>query len=126
MDTKLRILAQKIQVIEKNEKVLGRTLIAQHQKILELSKKAPGAVKVPEGIEDRLKDMEEKLRDLERKIDEVSKALSEKAGKFATKDDVKELKYLFETLNPLEFVTVDQIYAIIEEKLKKLLRELKP
>ena len=78
--------------MEKNEEILGRTLITLNDKLDKVSK---------EGFTTSSKG---------EKVDEA---------KYATKQEVRELKALLDAINPLEFATVDQVKELMDDALKK-------
>ena len=111
LDTKIRVIVQKVQLIEKNEKVLSKTLILHNQKLKELATSGGnGGV----GIDS------DELRELQRQISELKSALDGSTGKFATKEDLNELRYLYDMVNPTKLATIDQVNELIEAKLKQL------
>ncbi len=99
LDSKIGLIAQKLKTMEQNEEVIGRTLIALNQ---------------------RLKKAEEQLA--AGGVGAVGRGGSaeELEKKYATKQEMKELRYVLDTINPLEFATVSQVRDLINEKLKLL------
>lgn len=95
LDSKINLMAQKISNMEKNEEIMGRTLIALNQKIKELESRAPGSGGKTGASEN---------------LD----------AKYATKQEVQELKFILDDLNPLEYATIDQVKELLEEWQKKL------
>ena len=97
VETKIDLIVQKINTIEKNEEVIGRTIVAHNEKLKRIEEKGGGdssAIK-----------------------DELEESLSKK---FATKAEVQELKYVLDTVNPLSFATIDQVKELLEEVKKEL------
>jgi len=54
------------------------------------------------------------------KIQEDVEYLKQQLQRTLTSEDVAELKYIVETINPLEFVTYKQVGDLIEKKLRDL------
>ena len=40
--------------------------------------------------------------------------------RFATKQELRELRYILDTINPLEYATINQVRELLEEKLGAL------
>ncbi len=107
LDSKIGLIAQKLKTMEQNEEVIGRTLIA---------------------LNGRLKKSEEQLAlggAGSRQAQGAQSSSEELEKKFATKQDFKELRYVLDTINPLEFATVSQVRELIAERLKDLGTESK-
>jgi len=108
LDSKINLVAQKIRMMEKNEEVIGRTMVALNEKIKKLEegglKTGAGAAAAASAPE--IESVKEQLKALEEKIDAVQSQLM-------------ELKYVMDTINPLEYATLDQVKELLEEKLEK-------
>lgn len=91
LDSKLNLIAQKLKTMEKNEEIMGRTLITLNEK-LEKTSREGGASAKASGVDE---------------------------SKFATKQEVRELRALLENINPLEFATIDQVKELLDDYLKK-------
>ena len=92
LDSKINLLVQQIKTIEKNQEIIGRTMITLNEKIEKVSRSAvTGGGKA--------------------EIDE---------SKFVTKQEFKELKSVLESINPLEYATIDQVKELLDETLKKI------
>jgi hypothetical protein len=96
IDSKINLIAQKIRTMEKNEEIVGRTMIA---------------------LNDRLERLEKRVEEGGSSGGKADIAALEE--KFALKGELRELKYIIDTINPLEFATLDQVRELLEEKLKK-------
>ena len=97
LDSKINLVVQRIQGVEKNQEILGRTTVALNDRL----KKAetggsPGAGRID--------------ADQETAIAELKKQLEELTGQ------VRELKYVLDTINPLEYATLDQVKELIADK----------
>jgi len=108
LDSKINLLAQKMRTIEKNEEVLGRTLIALNNRIKKIEEggSVSRASPSPGGSTDG------KALDL----------------KYATKQELAEIRYVLDSINPLEYATVSQVRDLINEKfgdVKKTVASLK-
>ena len=118
LDSNVRLLAQEIKTIKRNERILARNLILLNKKLNELKEEKPSSI--PEEALKELKDAILRTReDLEKLKEDVS-FLKKQLQKTLTSEDVAELKYIVETVNPLEFVTYRQVGELVERKLREL------
>lgn len=132
LDAKIRLIAQQLKILENNEQVISRTLVGYGKKIKDLeTAQAAGASaldlgKLKESLKEELKaglaagpasgevgpPLDEtprssaQLTDLRAQLDEVVKEL-------------KELRYIVDSINPLEYVTLDQLNEAIDRKNQK-------
>ena len=95
IDSKINIIAQKIKTMEKNEEILGRTIITLNEKMDRLAREGPSS-------------------------SSSSRSAPADEGKYATKQDVRELKAMLDAINPLEFATIDQVKELLQDALKKM------
>jgi len=119
LDSNLRVVAQQLNQIKRNERILARNLIALNKKINELRESSSNGGVDPtklQEMEDRLVRMREDIM----KIQEDVEYLKQQLQRTLTSEDVAELKYIVETINPLEFVTYKQVGDLIEKKLRDL------
>lgn len=100
LDSKINLLVQKIRTMEKNEEVIGRTLVSSVQKIKGLEEKADSE---SSGGSSHSADIQE----LKKEMQELS-------------EDVRELKYVMDMINPLEYAKISQVREMIEDRLKEL------
>ncbi|NPA76700.1 MAG: hypothetical protein GXN93_03010 [Candidatus Diapherotrites archaeon] len=119
LDSNLRVVAQQLSQIKRNERILARNLIALNKKINELRESSGSggvdSTKIQE-LEDRIVRMREDIM----KIQEDVEYLKQQLQRTLTSEDVAELKYIVETVNPLEFVTYKQVGDLVEKKLREL------
>src|SRR3989338_8625982 len=93
LDSKINLLQQQVKTMEKNQEIIGRTLIALNEKIEKVSKDVS--------------------------FGRSGKRESIDSTKFATKQEIEEIKALLNTFNPLEYATIDQDKELLEETAKK-------
>ncbi|MBU1196907.1 hypothetical protein KJ765_00185 [Candidatus Micrarchaeota archaeon] len=99
LDSKISLIAQKMNTIEKNEEVIGRTIVAHNQRIKELEEQkgsGPSESSSSSANTADLNGLREELKEL--------------------KKDVQEMRYILNSINPLEFVTMDQIKELMKER----------
>jgi hypothetical protein len=119
LDAKMRVIAQRLKIIEKNEQIIGKTLITHSKKIKEFRVGAPSPSNGPSTsatAEDFRKTSVSLSSSLEKMKADVQKN-KETIDKI--KSDVSEMKYVLDTINPVSYVTVSQVEDLVDEKLKK-------
>ena len=121
LDSKIRVVSQRMRVIEKNEQIIGNTLI-KHNKKLKLLERSGGVAapspeirisKDDEGLSKQIDEVNVLVKDLIKEIS-FNRELVDKM-----RQDVNEMKYILDTVNPMEYVTVNQVGDLIDEKIKK-------
>lgn len=98
LDSKISLIAQKLRTIEQNEEIIGRTIVAHNEKLRELDEKG-GVVSAGPDSGAPSKDLD----DLRRQLDDIRKELG-------------EMRYVLNSINPLDYATIDQVKALLEEK----------
>lgn len=95
LSSKIDLIIQKINNIEKNEQVLGRTVVTLNEKLKAIE--SSGSAQGPSGS--------------------GSPALDESAldKKYALKSELEEIKYTMDMINPLQFATVDQVKEMLKD-----------
>jgi len=104
LSSKMQIVAQRMKIIEKNERIIGKTLISHNKTLKELERQ------MGTGAGGRSA--------------ETSTASSEKVAQLEldiaqVKEEIKEIKYVIDTINPVSFVTSDEVSDLIDDKLRK-------
>ncbi len=100
LDSKISLIAQKLKTIEQNEEIIGRTIVAHNQKLKEMEEKG-GAAPPTSGSEASLPSKDS--ADLKKQVEELRK-------------EVTEMRYVLNSINPLEFATLDQVKNLLKEK----------
>ncbi|MCK4327676.1 MAG: hypothetical protein KAW41_04335 [Candidatus Diapherotrites archaeon] len=133
LDAKLKLIAQRLKIMENNEQVIGRTLVSHNKKMKELE--ALAAAGGGKGLDlARLKDT---IRD-ELKAElmgggQIAPPLEHGAPTKRTsseiinlrksveelRQEVNELKYVVDSINPLEYITLDQLNDVVTRKIEK-------
>lgn len=111
-------MTQKIKYIVRNEKILGRNLIVLNKKIKGLDEKINLN---PQGQSSETNSDE--VSSLKRQIELLGAQVDDLQSRLATKEDVKELKYVIDSINPLEFATLNQVKDMIDKSKKEPLQQ---
>ncbi len=96
LDSKVNLITQKIKTMDKNAEIVGRTILGYNDRLKEVEQKGGGQSFAGGGD----------TGELEKRIDALEKEL-------------KELRYVIDTINPLEFAKIDDVKDLIKEKIGK-------
>ena len=121
LNSSVLLLSQKIQYLVRNEKILGRNLIVLSKRLKGLE--ADGAQGnnagiMSEGTGKQLEEISKKIESHGQKLLELQNDLEDAKERSASKEELLELKYVIDAINPLEFVTQKQL-AELKGKPKK-------
>jgi len=114
LNSSILLMTQKIKYIVRNEKILGRNLIVLNKKIKTLDEKI---TLNPQGTGSEVNSAE--VESLKKQVALLEAQVEDLQGRLATKEEVKELKYVIDSINPLEFVTLDQVKEMIDKSKDK-------
>ena len=128
LNSSILIISQKMKYLARNEKILGRNLIVLNKKIANLRTQvqsravapAPGmapsvgmTAELPPELGESVAKMQAQVNLMQGLLKEVSQQIKD----CVTADEIAELKYLVETIDPLEFVTIQQMQRVLGKKL---------
>ena len=113
LNSSILLITQKIKYIVRNEKILGRNLIVLNKKIKNLEERI-NSPKEEAGASAN----SEEVDLLKKKIELLEAQISELQTNTVSKADLKELKYVIDSINPLEFTTISQVKDMIEKSKK--------
>ena len=113
LNSSILLITQKIKYVVRNEKILGRNLIVLNKKIKNLEERINSPVKEKENFS-----ASEDVDKLKKKIEMLEAQISELQTSTVSKSDLKELKYVIDTINPLEFTTISQVKDMINKSKK--------
>ena len=114
----LNVFNQKIALIERNEKIIGRNIIVLNKKLKELKEKS-SIEALPENVQAVINNMEKSVKEADVKMNDLRETVAQLREAFITREEFQELKYLLDSVNPLEFTTLEQVKELINEKLGK-------
>jgi len=121
LNSSILILSQKIKYLVRNEKILGRNLLVLNRKMGETaSRPAAGAGISGEQLaplQNSLNALNETLERNSAAIEGIRSDLELVKETYARAESLKEVKYVIDSINPLEFVTYRDVNQLIDEKL---------
>lgn len=133
INSKMSVIAQRMRVIEKNEKSLAQTVIHNRKKVKKIRKDldklmeegvSGGGVKELTGEE--ASSLKKEIKELRGDIDSF-KGSADKNDKNLKEleDKIDEMQYVVDTLNPLEYLNSEEIVELVEEKIEERMKESK-
>lgn len=124
LNSSILIITQKMKYVVRNEKILGRNLIVLNKKLKALEERivtgqlGPAAsTQMPADFSLNLDEMDQKLAELQAQLQQLSEGA-------ASKEELQEMHYVIDSINPLQFVTIDQAKDLLAGK-KVSPREMK-
>lgn len=122
LNSSILIISQKIQYLVRNEKILGRNLLVLNRKLKELE---AGGGRGSAISDTELSSMKQQLQEISDQAQRNAASLSELQSviesikqNYAKESLVKEIKFVVDSINPLEFVTYKEVEKLISEKMK--------
>ena len=118
LNSSLLVIAQKMKYVVRNEKILGRNLIVLNKKIRALEEKlatgqfgagTANSEQAQELVGQKLEESAQKTAELEAKIQQLSENT-------ASKEEVQEMHYVVDSINPLQFITLEQAKDLMAGK----------
>ena len=125
LDSRMRIVAQRMRVIENNEQIIGKTLITHNKKLKEMEGGAGNATSSASSDDlSALKAVDIQINksqnEISSMIDSLRKEVIENKEQLdKIRQEITEMKYILENINPMAYVTVDQVSDLIDEKLNE-------
>jgi len=110
LQSSILVLSQKIKYLVHNEKILGRNILILNKKIPTSGFNASGSASSTQ-----VNEILTKLDSLETRVKSIESNLELFTKRFARAEDIKEMKYIIDNINPLEYVTVEQAKKLIKE-----------
>jgi len=115
LQSSILVLSQKIKYLVHNEKILGRNILVLNKKIATVG---TGAGAGNGTSSEELKVAISKQKELESRLKQIESTLELFSKRYARSDELKEMKYVIDNINPLEYTTVDQVKKIIKDSNK--------
>ena len=128
LNSKIQIIAQRMKIMERNEEIIGKTLIS-HNKMLKGIEEEINALKSGGALSESgpdleknsiaLKEVKDLIRDAKKQMDGNKKEID------IIKTELSEVKYILDAINPVAYVTVDQVADLVDERLEDQQRKKK-
>ncbi len=123
LDSKIRVVAQRMRVIEKNEQIIGKTLVNHNKKLKELERTGSSTMQshelvstqpqIDSKIVSQIEELNSLVKDLVKEINYNRELID------SMRQDINEMKYVLDTVNPMEYVTLNQVKELIKDNLNK-------
>ncbi|MEM0359726.1 MAG: hypothetical protein QXK06_00100 [Candidatus Diapherotrites archaeon] len=118
MNSAISIISQKMRHLTRNEKILGRNLIVLNKKIKELAEQRE-TQEVPESVLKRFEELQKRIDAMDKKFEELNISIANANRKFVSSEELKELRYIVDSINPLNLATIDQVKDIVKNAMEK-------
>jgi phage shock protein A len=116
LNSSILLVTQKMKYLVRNEKILGRNLVVLNKKIKNIEDKLTLAPQSQSGSSNV---SSEEIDSLKQKITLLEAQIEDMRSRTATTESLKELKYVIDSINPLEFTTLSQVRDLIDKKMKE-------
>ncbi len=120
LNSSVLILSQKMKYIVRNEKILGRNLVVLNKRVRSgengSSLGQEGQNGSPSDIHNELANITSKLEEQSALLTQIQSELETIKSTFAKEDEVKEIKFVVDAINPLEFVSRKDLDQILGQK----------
>ena len=122
LNSSILIITEKMKYLVRNEKILGRNLIVLHKKLKALEEKfglaqagtgtgfGSGAIAAGSAESQQLALA---LEEISGKLAELQAEVQSMRENMASKEELKEMHYVVESINPLQFATLDQVKEML-------------
>jgi vacuolar-type H+-ATPase subunit I/STV1 len=122
LNSSILLMTQKIKYVVRNEKILGRNLIVLNKKIKTLEEKQT----MNSSAEQSGGASSEEVKVLQQKVALLEAQLEDLRSRSALKEEIKELKYVINSINPLEFTTLAQVRDLVDKRVDEKLKKQSP
>ena len=112
LQSSILVLSEKIKYLVHNEKILSRNILILNKKV---ASKGDGGSGVNAATSEQFKDLQLEIKELKTKIKGLESSLEMISKRYAKAEDLKEMKYIVDNINPLEYTTVDQVKKLIKD-----------
>ncbi len=126
INTTIMLLSQKIGYLIRNEKILSQNIIVLNDKIKKLDLKidtnqgnnSGNSINVEEldSLKSQIKELYNKINSLKADIEELSSKIDNQKEIYITRKEFMEMKYLIDSINPLEYVTYKQVKELLKKE----------
>ena len=120
------LLSQKIGYLVRNEKILSQNILVLNDKLKKLEDKintqgsventGGASLEEVESMKAQISELYNKIQGLKQEIESLSQSIDSYKREFVTKKEFQEIKYLVDSINPLEYVTYKQIKDLLKKE----------
>lgn len=121
LNSSILIMSQKMKYLVRNEKILGRNLLVLNKKIRDSEAGGGGSMASSQSLEETRREIANLSSAVDKAsamVSELQTSIEEIKETYAKAEQLKEVKYVIDSINPLEFVTYKEVDKLIDEKLK--------
>lgn len=119
LNSSVMLISQKMRHLIRNEKILGRNLVVLYKKV-KGGESSGSKGEIPADLAKRLSDLEASVLNLNEKTGMLTSEVASLKNSMVTEDQLKELRYVIDAINPLSYVTIDQVKQMIDDKIAEI------
>lgn len=116
LNSSILIISQKIKYLVRNEKILGRNLLVLNKKIKTVQEGRMSGSGDLSNVETELAEINNKLSANADAITQIQSDVDNIKENYAKAETVAEMKFVIDSINPLEFVSVKDVKYLMEGK----------
>ena len=116
LNSSILVISQKIKYLVRNEKILGRNLLVLNKKIKTLQEGRMSGSGDLSNVETELAEINNKLSANADAIAQIQSDVENIKENYAKAETVAEMKFVIDSINPLEFVSVKDVKDLMEGK----------
>lgn len=118
LNASVLVITQKIKYLVRNEKILGRNLIVINKRVRDIQTQVASseAHGVSDEVRASLQELQKQMNAISQRLVEVEAKVDDAVSRSAKEEEVKELKYIIDNINPLHLITQDQAQQMINKK----------
>ena len=119
INSSILIISQKLKFLVRNEKILGRNLLVINKKVKDLQETRQQGVGVDTTqFEREFSLLNSSIAELNDKVASLQSEVENIKQNYAKGDQLAQMKYVVDSINPLEFATVKDLAQLRGEKKK--------
>ncbi len=112
LQSSILVLSEKIKYLVHNEKILSRNILVLNKKV---ATKSGDGVSGAGPTNEQIQQVLTEIREIKSKIKSIEATLDVFSKRYAKAEELKEMKYIVDNINPLEYTTVSQVKTLIKE-----------
>jgi len=118
LNSSILVISQKLKYIVRNEKILSRNLLVLNRKLKALQGQGFQGQNIgSSSIAPELESLSKTLSSNSEAIARLQSELEYVKQNYSKAEEVQEMKYVIDSINPLEFVKLKDVEEIVSEKL---------